>query len=50
MAAHIDRVYGVGAAEKLREKSRHPFKLTRNWLITQIEAQKRILAENPTSK
>lgn len=37
MAEWIDRVYGIGAAAKLREQAKKPFKLSRYWLTERIE-------------
>jgi 5-methylcytosine-specific restriction endonuclease McrA len=45
MAVWIDRVYGVGAAAKLREKSKQPFKLTRPWLEAKIAEFKSLIGD-----
>jgi 5-methylcytosine-specific restriction endonuclease McrA len=36
MAEWIDKVYGIGAAAKLREQAKQPFKLSRYWLTQEI--------------
>lgn len=46
MAAYIDRVYGEGAAAKLREKSKTAFKLQRYWLESQIHWYKTQIGES----
>jgi 5-methylcytosine-specific restriction endonuclease McrA len=48
MAAWIDRVYGAGAAAKLREKAKTPFRLNRAWMESQIDWYKVQIGEaNP---
>jgi len=46
MAEWIDRVYGLGAAAKLREQAKKPFKLSRHWLTQEIEKFKAMIPED----
>lgn len=43
MAAWIDRVYGAGKAASIREKSRAPLKLNRQWIENQIATFKAMI-------
>ncbi len=45
MAAHIDRKYGRGTAEKLRGEARKPFKLSRSWLEIKIKEYREKIIE-----
>lgn len=46
MAEWIDKVYGIGAAAKLRETAKSHFKLSRHWLTERIEFFKSMISKD----